>query len=81
MARTPSPRKRIEELRTLIRTHNDLYYGQDSPEVSDAEYDALVRELQDLEAKHPEFSDAESPSEVVGAAPSQRLILSCMQSR
>lgn len=68
MARTPSPRKRIEELRTLIRTHNELYYGQDSPEVSDAEYDALVRELQDLEAKHPEFSDAESPSEVVGAA-------------
>ena len=68
MARTPSPRKRIEELRMLIRTHNELYYGQDSPEVSDAEYDALVRELQDLEAKHPEFSDAESPSEVVGAA-------------
>jgi DNA ligase (NAD+) len=68
MARTPSPKKRIEELRAHIRTHNDLYYGHDSPEVSDAEYDALVRELRDLEAEHPELVDAESPSEVVGAS-------------
>ena len=68
MARTPSPKKRIEELRALIRTHNDLYYGQDSPEISDAEYDLLVRELRDLEAEHPEYVDAESPSEIVGAA-------------
>jgi DNA ligase (NAD+) len=68
MARTPSPKKRIEELRARIRTHNDLYYGQDSPEVSDAEYDALVRELRDLEAEHPELVDAESPTEVVGAS-------------
>jgi DNA ligase (NAD+) len=68
MARTPSPKKRIEELRAHIRTHNDLYYGQDSPEVSDAEYDALVRELRDLEAEHPELIDAESPTEVVGAS-------------
>jgi len=45
-----------------------LYYGQDSPEVSDAEYDALVRELRDLEAEHPELVDAESPTEVVGAS-------------
>ena len=68
MARTPSPKKRIEELRARIRMHNDLYYGQDSPEVSDAEYDALVRELRDLEAEHPELVDAESPTEVVGAS-------------
>jgi DNA ligase (NAD+) len=68
MARTPSPKKRIEELRAHIRTHNDLYYGHDSPEVSDAEYDALVRELRDLEAEHPELIDAESPTEVVGAS-------------
>ena len=45
-----------------------MYYGQDSPEVSDAEYDALVRELRDLEAEHPELVDAESPTEVVGAS-------------
>lgn len=68
MARTPSPKKRIEELRANIRTHNDLYYGQDAPEVSDAEYDLMVRELRDLEAQHPELADADSPSEIVGAA-------------
>ena len=68
MARTPSPKKRIEELRANIRSHNDLYYGQDSPEISDAEYDLMVRELRDLEAEHPELADAESPSEIVGAA-------------
>ena len=68
MARTPSPKKRIEELRRLIRRHNDLYYGKDDPEISDAEYDALVRELSDLEASHPEFADADSPTEAVGAA-------------
>lgn len=68
MARTPSPKKRIEELRANIRSHNDLYYGQDAPEVSDAEYDLMVRELRDLEAQHPELADADSPSEIVGAA-------------
>jgi DNA ligase (NAD+) len=68
MARTPSPKKRIEELRAQIRAHNDLYYGQDSPEISDAEYDLMVRELRDLEAEHPELADAESPSEIVGSA-------------
>ena len=68
MARTPSPKKRIEELREQIRTHNDLYYGHDSPEVSDAEYDAMVRELIALEAEHPELVEADSPSEIVGAA-------------
>ena len=68
MARTPSPQKRAEELRALIRQHNNLYYGSDSPEISDAEYDLLVRELQDLEAAHPELADAESPTEAVGAA-------------
>jgi len=68
MARTPSPKKRAEELRALIRQHNNLYYGSDSPEISDAEYDLLVRELQDLEAAHPELADTESPTEAVGAA-------------
>ncbi len=68
MARTPSPKKRIEELRGLIRRHNELYYGNDDPEISDAEYDALVRELSDLEAEHPEYRDEQSPTEAVGAA-------------
>ena len=68
MARTPSPKKRIEELREQIRTHNDLYYGHDSPEISDAEYDLMVRELRALEVEHPELVEADSPSEIVGAA-------------
>ncbi len=68
MARTPSPKKRVEELRAQIREHNNLYYGKDSPEISDAEYDLLVRELRDLEASHPELADAESPSEAVGSS-------------
>jgi len=68
MARTPLPKRRIEELRGLIRRHMDLYYGTDSPEISDAEFDALVRELSDLEAAHPEFADSQSPTEAIGAA-------------
>ena len=68
MARIPSPKKRVEELRAQIRQHNDLYYGKDSPEISDAEYDLMVRELRDLEAAHPELADAESPTEAVGSA-------------
>lgn len=68
MARTPSPKKRIEQLRAQIREHNELYYGADSPTISDAEYDQLIRELRDLEAEHPELADEQSPSEAVGSA-------------
>jgi DNA ligase (NAD+) len=68
MARTPSPKKRIEELRAQIAHHNQQYYGTDAPEISDAEYDLLMRELLDLEAQHPELADEQSPSESVGAA-------------
>ena len=46
--------RRIEELRNLVRHHEYRYYVLDSPEISDADYDALYRELQDLEAAHPE---------------------------
>ena len=68
MARNPSPKKRIEELRAQISHHNEQYYGTDAPEISDAEYDLLLRELRDLEAQHPELADDQSPSESVGAA-------------
>ena len=68
MARTPTPKKRIEQLRAQIREHNELYYGTDNPSISDAEYDQMVRELRDLEAEHPELADESSPSEAVGAA-------------
>jgi DNA ligase (NAD+) len=64
-----SPKARIEELRRIIRYHNDRYYREDAPEIPDAEYDALFRELQRLEDAHPEFSDPDSPTQRVGAEP------------
>lgn len=61
---------RIAELSELIRRHNESYYAEDSPAIPDAEYDQLVRELQDLEAAHPDLARADSPSRGVGADPS-----------
>lgn len=62
---------RIEELRRLIRHHNERYYRHDAPEITDAEYDALFRELCALEAAHPELLDPESPTQRVGAEPAE----------
>jgi DNA ligase (NAD+) len=60
--------KRYEELKKLIEHHNDLYHRQDKPEISDAQFDKLFRELQDLEAKHPELQTSDSPTLRVGGA-------------
>ncbi|RRQ20656.1 NAD-dependent DNA ligase LigA [Thiohalobacter thiocyanaticus] len=62
-------RKRVETLREQIRHHNHLYYALDAPEISDAEYDALLRELQALEAEHPDLVTEDSPTQRVGAEP------------
>lgn len=59
--------KRIEELRNLLHHHNYLYYVLNSPTLSDQEFDSLMRELQDLEAKHPEVYDPNSPTQRVGS--------------
>ncbi len=64
-----SPEGRIRELREIIRHHDELYYNQAAPEISDAEYDKLFRELEELEKKHPEFHDPNSPTLRVGGAP------------
>ncbi len=64
-----SPKPRVQELRRLIRYHNDRSYRDDAPEISDAEYDALFRELQSLEDAHPELFDPDSPTQRVGASP------------
>jgi DNA ligase (NAD+) len=69
-----SPHSRVEELRRLIRYHNDRYYRDDAPEIPDAEYDALLRELQRLEEAHPELFDPESPTQRVGAAPVEEFV-------
>ncbi len=58
---------RAEELRREIRRHNHLYYVQDAPEISDAAYDSLVRELQAIEAEYPELITPDSPTQTVGA--------------
>ncbi len=59
--------ERAAELGRLIRHHNELYYSLDAPEVADADYDLLVRELQQIEAEHPELIDSSSPTVEVGA--------------
>jgi DNA ligase (NAD+) len=68
MAVPAKVRTRVKELRAQITYHNERYYGADEPEVSDAEYDELVRELQRLEAEHPELVTADSPTQQPGAA-------------
>ncbi len=64
-------RKRIEELRSQLNKHNILYYQQDSPQTSDAEYDAMMRELMALETQHPSFASRDSPAQRIGAPPSK----------
>jgi DNA ligase (NAD+) len=63
--------KRALELRNKIQYHANLYYQKDDPEISDAEYDALVRELKSLEDAYPELRVEGSPTETVGAKPSE----------
>lgn len=60
---------RVQELRRLIEHHNHRYYVLDSPEISDGEYDALMRELTALEEEHPELVTSDSPTQRVGASP------------
>ena len=67
---TTGAENRISELIERIRYHNDLYYVEDAPEIPDAEYDALVRELVELEAAHPDLVRLDSPTQTVGADPS-----------
>jgi len=60
------PVGRIEELRATIRHHDELYYGADAPEIPDAEYDALLRELVVLETEHPDLLTPDSPTQRPG---------------
>jgi DNA ligase (NAD+) len=65
-----NPAQRADELRADIAQHNRLYHELDAPEISDADYDALVRELQVIEENHPELLTPTSPTQTVGSAPS-----------
>jgi len=69
LSKTPGTEERVRELRTTLDHHNRLYYTQATPEISDAEYDKIFRELEELEKKHPELHDPNSPTLRVGGAP------------
>jgi DNA ligase (NAD+) len=64
------PAERVEELRAQIAYHNEKYHTEDAPEISDAQFDALMRELRALEEAHPDLATPDSPTQRVGAAPS-----------
>jgi DNA ligase (NAD+) len=64
-----SPQDRAAQLRQLIEEHNRLYYEQAAPAISDQEYDALLRELVEIEEAHPELRTPESPTQRVGGKP------------
>jgi DNA ligase (NAD+) len=66
-----NPAQRAEELRAELRRHEHLYYVMDAPEVTDAEYDALMNELKRIEAAHPELLTADSPTQRVGGKPTE----------
>ncbi|MEM6313413.1 MAG: NAD-dependent DNA ligase LigA [Planctomycetota bacterium] len=60
--------ERVETLRREVERHNRLYYVEADPQISDADFDALLRELTDLENEHPELADPNSPTQRVGGA-------------
>src|ERR1700719_3876448 len=64
----------VQKLREKLRRHEHLYYVLDSPEISDAEYDAMMRELKALEETHPEVAAADSPTQRVGAKPREGFV-------
>ncbi len=66
------PARRAEELRAQLREASYRYYVLDAPTLSDAEYDRLFRELEELEKAHPELATPDSPTQRVGAAPSEK---------
>lgn len=73
MAASAATRKKIESLRDEIRYHNYQYHTLDEIEIPDAEYDRLMRQLQDLEKDYPELVTPDSPTQRVGAEPSDAL--------
>lgn len=72
MPDTEKVTERIKKLRELIEYHSNAYYNLDSPEIEDDEYDALMRELRELEQKYPELRDSNSPTVRVGGAASAK---------
>ncbi len=67
-----NPVERARWLRDQLWFHNDRYYNDDAPVISDSQYDALMQELRDLEAAHPELRSASSPTQIIGGSASDR---------
>jgi DNA ligase (NAD+) len=74
MASAKEAQKKIEKLRDQIRHHEHRYYVLDDPEISDAEFDLLMRELKQLEAEHPESVTPDSPTQRVGGTPREGFV-------
>src|ERR1700729_3853224 len=66
--------KKLESLREKIRRHEYLYYVVDNPEISDADFDQLMQQLKDLEAKHPDLITPDSPTQRVGGKPREGFV-------
>jgi len=67
----PDPARRVAELRERIENANHRYHVLDDPDIPDIEYDRLMRELESLEAEHPQLADPDSPTRRIGASPSR----------
>src|SRR5882757_11516289 len=74
MTRKLTPEQELQELRDTLRHHEHLYYVEDSPEITDAQYDALMNKLKKLEAEHPELVTPDSPSQRVGGKPREGFV-------
>src|SRR4029077_5738329 len=68
------PALQIEQLREELRHHEHQYYVLDAPEITDAEYDPMLRTIQALETQHPEFLTPDSPTQRVGGKPREGFI-------
>jgi DNA ligase (NAD+) len=66
--------RQVDELRETLRHHERLYYVLDQPEITDAEYDRLMRRLQELETQHPELVTSDSPTQRVGGKPREGFV-------
>src|SRR5690348_4428290 len=64
----------VEDLRETLRRHEHLYHVLDQPEISDAEYDGLMRRLKQIEAEHPELVTPDSPTQRVGGKPREGFV-------
>jgi len=74
MATKLTPEQQLQELRDTLRHHEHLYYVEDSPELTDAQYDALMNKLKKLEAEHPDLVTPDSPSQRVGGKPKEGFV-------